>query len=104
KLRHNGLLISTGNETDVRAVHDGRVVFANWLRAFGLITIIDHGDGYTSLYGRSSSLLTSPGDWVDAGEVIAISGQTGGTTEPAVYFEIRYKGKPDNPRRWLAGR
>ncbi|MBD3657387.1 peptidoglycan DD-metalloendopeptidase family protein [Marinobacter sp.] len=104
KLRHNGLLISTGNETDVRAVHYGRVVFANWLRGFGLITIIDHGDGYMSLYGHSSSLLTSPGDWVDAGEVIAISGQTGGTTEPAVYFEIRYKGKPDNPRRWLAGR
>nr|WP_092006645.1 peptidoglycan DD-metalloendopeptidase family protein [Marinobacter pelagius] len=102
KLRRNGLLISTNEEAQIKAIHYGRVVFANWLRGFGLITIIDHGDGYMTLYGHSSSLFTSPGDWVAAGETIAVAGQTGGTDTPALYFEVRHNGKPDNPRRWLA--
>lgn len=102
KLRRNGLLISTDDEAKIRAIHYGRVVFANWLRGFGLITIIDHGDGYMTLYGHSSSLFTSPGDWVAAGETIAVAGQTGGTDSPALYFEVRHNGKPDNPGRWLA--
>lgn len=102
KLRRNGMLIQTNVEAQVKAIHYGRVVFANWLRGFGLITIIDHGDGYMTLYGHSSSLFTSPGDWVAAGETIAVAGQTGGTESPAVYFEVRHNGKPDNPKRWLA--
>lgn len=102
KLRQNGLLIATGGEREVKAVHYGRVVFANWLRGFGLMTIIDHGDGYMTLYGHNSSLLASPGDWVAAGEAIAISGNTGGTDEPAAYFEIRVNGNPTNPKKWLA--
>ncbi|MCM0613189.1 peptidoglycan DD-metalloendopeptidase family protein [Marinobacter sediminum] len=102
KLRRNGLLISTDEEAEVKAIHYGRVVFANWLRGFGLITIIDHGDGYMTLYGHSSSLFTSPGDWVAAGESIALAGRTGGTDKPALYFEVRHNGKPDNPKRWLA--
>lgn len=102
KLRRNGLLIQTGEGADVKAIHYGRVVFANWLRGFGLITIIDHGDGYMTLYGHSSSLFTSPGDWVAAGEAIAQAGRTGGTDTPALYFEVRHDGKPDNPGRWLA--
>ena len=102
KLRRTGLLIRTGEEAEIRAIHYGRVVFANWLRGFGLITIIDHGDGYMTLYGHSSSLFTSPGDWVTAGEPIALAGRTGGTDSPALYFEIRHNGKPDNPNRWLA--
>ncbi|SOB77952.1 Septal ring factor EnvC, activator of murein hydrolases AmiA and AmiB [Marinobacter sp. LV10R510-11A] len=102
KLRRNGLIIQTGEEADVKAIHYGRVVFANWLRGFGLITIIDHGDGYMTLYGHSSSLFTSPGDWVAAGEAIAQAGRTGGTDAPALYFEVRHNGKPDNPGRWLA--
>ncbi len=102
KLRRNGLLIGTGDEAEIRAIHYGRVVFANWLRGFGLITIIDHGDGYMTLYGHSSSLFTSPGDWVVAGEPIAQAGRTGGTDSPALYFEVRHNGKPDNPGRWLA--
>ena len=102
KLRRNGLLIRTEEEAQVRAIHYGRVVFANWLRGFGLITIIDHGDGYMTLYGHSSSLFTSPGDWVAAGEPIALAGRTGGTDSPALYFEVRHNGKPDNPGRWLA--
>lgn len=104
RLRHNGLLISTSNDAEVKAVHYGRVVFANWLRGFGLLTIIDHGDGFMSLYGHSSSLLTSPGDWITAGQVIAIAGQTGGTDQPALYFEVRHQGTPQNPRHWLSQR
>ncbi|NMT62173.1 murein hydrolase activator EnvC family protein [Marinobacter orientalis] len=104
KLRYRGLLINTADESEVKAVHYGRVVFANWLRGFGLMTILDHGDGYMTLYGHSSSLFTSPGDWVEAGEAIAQAGRTGGTDNPAVYFEIRHNGKPDNPLRWLGKR
>lgn len=102
KLRRSGILINTSEDAEVHAIHYGRVVFANWLRGFGLITIIDHGDGYMTLYGHSSSLFTSPGDWVAAGEAIALTGRTGGTNDPALYFEVRHNGKPDNPRRWLA--
>ena len=101
KLQRNGLIINTGEEAEIKSVHYGRVVFANWLRGFGLMTIIDHGDGYMTLYGHSSSLFTEPGDWVSAGEAIAQAGRTGGTDDPAVYFEIRHNGKPVNPRNWL---
>ncbi|MFO8140682.1 MAG: peptidoglycan DD-metalloendopeptidase family protein [Marinobacter sp.] len=101
KLRRNGFIMNTREETDIKAVHYGRVVFANWLRGFGLITIIDHGDGYLTLYGYSSSLFTAPGDWVAAGETIALAGRTGGTDDPALYFEVRQNGKPVNPRSWL---
>jgi murein hydrolase activator len=104
KLSHTGILISTPEASEIKAVHYGRVVFANWLRGFGLITIVDHGDGYMTLYGHSSSLFTSPGDWIDAGEPIALAGRTGGTDEPTVYFEIRHKGQPVDPARWLGGR
>ncbi|MGC8120768.1 murein hydrolase activator EnvC family protein [Marinobacter sp. VGCF2001] len=101
KLRRNGLLMNTAEEAEIKAVHYGRVVFANWLRGFGLLTIIDHGDGYMTLYGHSSSLFTTPGDWVQPGETIALAGRTGGTEDPAVYFEVRRNGKPVNPRSWL---
>lgn len=104
KLRYSGMLINTPEDAEIRAVHYGRVVFANWLRGFGLITILDHGDGYMTLYGHSSSLFTSPGDWIEAGEPIAQAGRTGGTDDPAVYFEIRQNGKPINPGRWLGSR
>lgn len=100
-LRRNGILLNTGEEAEVRSVHYGRVVFSNWLRGFGMLTIVDHGEGYMTLYGHSSSLLTSPGDWVRAGETIALAGRTGGTQDPAVYFELRHNGKPENPIRWL---
>nr|WP_323753630.1 peptidoglycan DD-metalloendopeptidase family protein [Marinobacter sp.] len=101
KLRRNGMIINTQEDAEVTAVHHGRVVFANWLRGFGLMTIIDHGDGYMTLYGHSSSLFTSPGDWVTPGQTIALVGRTGGTQDPALYFEVRKNGKPVNPRTWL---
>ncbi len=101
KLRRNGMIINTQEEAEITAVHHGRVVFANWLRGFGLMTIIDHGDGYMTLYGHSSSLFASPGDWVTPGQTIALAGRTGGTQDPALYFEVRKNGKPVNPRTWL---
>lgn len=101
KLRQNGILINTKSEADVSAVHHGRVVFANWLRGFGLMAIIDHGDGYMSLYGHNSSLLVNPGDWVTTGQPIAVAGRSGGADTPGVYFEIRHRGKPQNPEKWL---
>jgi septal ring factor EnvC (AmiA/AmiB activator) len=104
KMRRSGILVNTPEEAEIKAVHYGRVVFANWLRGFGLMTIVDHGDGYLTLYGHSSSLFTSPGDWVEAGEAIAQAGRTGGTEDPAVYFEIRHNGKPVNPGGWLGSR
>ncbi|PSF08951.1 peptidase M23 [Marinobacter halophilus] len=101
KLRRSGFIMNTQEEAEIKAVHYGRVVFANWLRGFGLITIIDHGDGFLTLYGHSSSLFTAPGDWVAAGETVALAGRTGGTEDPALYFEVRQNGKPVNPRSWL---
>ena len=85
----------------VRTIHHGRIVFSDWLRGFGLLTIVDHGQGYMSLYARNQALLKSVGDWVESGEVIAKLGQSGGFEKNGLYFELRHKGQPQNPRRWL---
>lgn len=85
----------------IRAIHHGRVVFSDWLRGFGLLTIIDHGQGYMSLYARNQALLTGVGDWVESGEIIAKLGQSGGFEKNGLYFELRHKGNPQNPRKWL---
>ena len=101
-LKWNGVLISSKHGTPVRAVSHGRVAFADWLQGFGFITIIDHGDGYMSLYGHNETLIKQAGDWVAAGEVIATSGDSGGQPMPGVYFEIRARGKPVNPGSWCS--
>jgi murein hydrolase activator len=97
----NGIVITAVEGADVRAVSHGRVVFADWMRGFGLLLILDHGDGYMSLYGYNESLLKDVGDWVDSNEVIANSGVTGGQKAPSVYFELRAQGKAVDPRAWL---
>ncbi|MEE2733200.1 MAG: peptidoglycan DD-metalloendopeptidase family protein [Pseudomonadota bacterium] len=102
-LRWNGVLIRTQEGSPVKAVHHGRVVFSDWMRGFGMLTIVDHGDGYLSLYGHNETLLKGPGDWVQAGEVIAYSGLSGGQDQASLYFEIRKDGKPQNPSRWCRG-
>ena len=99
-MRWQGVLIDAGNGRDVRAVSHGRVAFADWLRGFGNLIIIDHGNAYLSLYGHNESLFKSAGEWVEAGDVIASVGNSGGRSEPGLYFEIRKKGKPQNPTRW----
>ena len=101
-LKWNGVLISTRHGTPVRAISHGRVAFADWLQGFGFIAIIDHGEGYMSLYGHNETLVKQAGDWVDAGEVIATSGDSGGQPMPGVYFEIRSRGKPVNPSTWCS--
>ena len=97
----HGVLIAAANGSEVHAVSHGRVVFADWLRGFGLLLIVDHSDGYLSLYGCNESLLKEVGDWVDAGEAIATSGVSGGRKTPGLYFELRYQGKAVDPRAWL---
>lgn len=87
----DGVLISSQPGTQVRAIHSGRVVFADWLRGAGLLVIVDHGDGYLSLYGHNQSLLSSPGDMVQTGQVISTVGNTGGQDQTALYFAIRQK-------------
>ncbi|MBS0555965.1 MAG: peptidoglycan DD-metalloendopeptidase family protein [Proteobacteria bacterium] len=96
-----GLLIAAPAGATVRAVAHGRVVFADWLRGYGLLMILDHGDGYLSLYGYNESLLKDVGDWVDAGSAIATSGDSGGRPTPGLYFELRHQGRAIDPAPWL---
>ena len=100
-LRWEGWLIKADAGSSVQAVHQGRVVFSNYLRGFGLLIIIDHSDGYMSLYAHNQELLRDTGDWVQRGEIISRAGNTGGLSDPAVYFEIRKDGQPVNPKSWL---
>lgn len=96
----DGVLISSQPGTQVRAIHPGRVVFADWLRGAGLLIIVDHGDGYLSLYGHNQSLLSSPGDIVQTGQAISTVGNTGGRDQAALYFAIRKQGQPADPAQW----
>ena len=96
-----GVLIAAKDGSEVRAVSHGRVVYADWLRGYGLLLIIDHGEGYLSLYGYNETLLKEAGDWVDAGEVVATSGDSGGRKTAGLYFELRRDGKPIDPAAWM---
>ena len=99
-LTWRGVVIGAEEGGDVKAIYRGRVAFADWLRGFGLLIIVDHGDGYMSLYGHNQSLAKGVGDWVERGEVIATVGNSGGQDASGLYFEIRHNGVPDNPLRW----
>jgi septal ring factor EnvC (AmiA/AmiB activator) len=99
-LTRRGITIGVAEGTPVQAVHPGRIVFSDWLRGSGLLVIIDHGDGYMSLYGANQTLSKQAGDWVDAGDVLATSGVRGDNTA-GVYFEIRHHGTAENPSSWL---
>ncbi|WP_210398240.1 murein hydrolase activator EnvC family protein [Motiliproteus sediminis] len=99
--RSEGIVIGAGAGQRVSAVHNGRVVYSDWLRGYGLLLIIDHGDGYMSLYGHNQSLLKEVGDWVAAGDSIAKVGDSGGREDAGLYFAIRRRGKPQNPQTWL---
>ena len=99
-LRWQGLSIPARAGSRVEAIHSGRVVFADWLRGSGLLIIIDHGDGYMSLYGHNQSLLRELGEWVNPGDLIATVGNSGGQQNAGLYFEIRHNGKPTDPSGW----
>ncbi len=98
-----GVMIIAPAGEKVHAVASGTVVFADWMRGFGLLVIVDHGGGYMSLYGRNQSLFKSPGDNVELGAVIATAGNSGGASQTGVYFEIRKDAKPLDPRKWCKG-
>ena len=104
QMKWRGILIAAPSGNNVRAVYHGQVVFADWLPGLELLAIIDHEDGYMSLYGYNESLLKDTGDWVEPGEIIATVGDSGGQSNSGVYFEIRESGKPINPQRWLTRR
>lgn len=101
-LRWRGLLIEAPEGRPVRAVHAGRVVFADWLRGFGLLLILDHGDDYLSVYAHNLAIYRQTGQEVAAGEVIAAVGNSGGQGRTGLYFEIRHHGRAIDPGAWLA--
>ena len=100
RTKWDGVMISAAAGSQVHAVHGGRVVFADWLRGAGLLVILDHGNGFLSLYGHNQTLLKSAGDVVKAGESISTVGNSGGQDTPALYFAIRQQGHPSDPAQW----
>jgi septal ring factor EnvC (AmiA/AmiB activator) len=103
-LQTRGVQIATQTGVDVRAIARGRVAFSDWLRGFGLLLIIDHGEGYMSLYGQNRSLYKDVGEWVERGETIAAAGDSGGQAGTGLYLELRKNGKPFNPAPWFKGK
>ena len=99
--RSDGVLIGAAAGTQVKAVADGTVVFADWMTGYGMILIIDHGNGYMSLYAHNDGLLREAGDSVKRGQPVATVGTSGGQEAPALYFELRRNGSPVNPAGWL---
>ena len=103
-VKWEGVVIATERDAPVKAVAAGRVVYADWLPGLGLLVIVDHGEGYMSLYGHNDRLLKAVGESVGVGEAIAAAGDTGGRAAPELYFEIRRGGKPVNPGPWFKAR
>lgn len=97
-----GIFIRTGEGSEVKAIASGTVVFADWLRGFGNLLIIDHGDGYMSLYGNNQALLKGVGDEVGPGDGVASVGNSGGNAESGLYFEMRHRSKPFDPLGWCS--
>ena len=101
-LTWKGLFIRATEGQLVKAIADGRVVYADWLRGFGNLLIIDHGGGFMTLYGNNESLLRQVGDGITSGEAIAKVGNSGGNPDSGLYFELRQQGKPLDPLSWMA--
>lgn len=102
ELKWNGEVIEAPDDQPVHAIAPGEVVFSKWLEGYGLLLIINHGNGYMTLYGRNHSLYKHEGDKVSEGEVISSVGQSGGYDKPALYFAIRYNAKPLDPNQWCS--
>lgn len=104
RMTWDGVVIAAPEGTEVYAVHAGQVVYANWLRGFGLLVILDHGDGYMSLYGNNQAILKDKGEWAMAGEAIALSGPTGGRSIAGLYFALRHGSQALDPEDWCSDR
>jgi len=101
RIKWNGVVLAAPRGREVRAVYHGRVAFADWLAGMGLLVIVDHGEGYMTLYGYNETIRKDTGDWVAPGDVIATVGDSGGQPQAGLYFELRRGTKPENPRRWV---
>lgn len=99
-LHRQGVVLSAAGGSPVRAIHPGRVVFADWLRGSGLLVVVDHGDGYLSLYANNRSLVKQKGDWVNRAEALATAGDNAGMNQAGIYFEIRHNGQAQDPAQW----
>jgi septal ring factor EnvC (AmiA/AmiB activator) len=102
RVRWKGLFLRTSSGQAVKTIAAGRVVFADWLRGFGNLMIIDHGKGYMSLYGNNETLYKQVGDVLRGGDTIATVGNTGGNEDFGLYFELRHESKPLDPMKWMA--
>jgi septal ring factor EnvC (AmiA/AmiB activator) len=100
-VKWNGVVLAAPRGREVRSIYHGRVVFADWLAGMGLLVIVDHGEGFMSLYGYNETTLKSAGDWVAPGDVIATVGDSGGQQQTGLYFEVRQGTRPLNPRTWV---
>lgn len=101
QVRWRGVVLDAQAEAEVKAIADGRVLYSDWLRGYGMVIVVDHGEGDMSLYGYNQALLKNVGEPVRRGETIALVGQSGGRSEPALYFEIRRQGNPVNPAPFI---
>ncbi|MCC5855247.1 MAG: peptidoglycan DD-metalloendopeptidase family protein [Idiomarina sp.] len=101
QVQWRGVVLNTEAEAPVQSIADGRVLYSDWLRGFGLVIVVDHGEGYMSLYGYNQALMYDVGEPVRQGDTIALAGQSGGQSEPGVYFEIRHRGDPVNPATFM---
>lgn len=104
RLKWNGVVLAAPRGREVRAIYHGRVVFSDWLAGLGLLVIVEHGEGYMTLYGYNETTMKNAGDWVAPGDVIATVGDSGGQARSALYFEIRRDTAPLNPREWITRR
>ncbi len=100
----SGIFIQTGDDSSAKAVHAGKVVFAEWFKGYGQLMIVNHGNGYHTLYGSLSEIFSKVGDIINSGQVIGRVGDSGVLNAPGLYFEVRYKGKPLDPLQWLKRR
>ncbi len=104
QIKWNGVVLGTQRGREVRVVYHGRIAFADWLAGMGLLVVVDHGEGYMSLYGYNETILKKSGDWVAPGDVIATVGDSGGQPQVGLYFELRRGTRPVNPRQWVTRR
>lgn len=104
QLKWNGVVLAAPRGREVRSVYHGRVAFADWLAGMGLLVVIDHGEGYLTLYGYNETVQKNAGDWVAPGDVIATVGDSGGQPQSSLYFELRKDARPVNPRQWFTRR
>jgi septal ring factor EnvC (AmiA/AmiB activator) len=100
----NGVVLAAPRGREVRSVYHGRVEFADWLAGLGLLVIVNHGDGFMTLYGYNETILKNEGDWVAPGDVIATVGDSGGQAQTSLYFEVRQGSRPVSPRQWFSRR